>query len=119
MVFWASSSQYSMVRVSLSVKVTSSGAVSVTTGLVGIADSVSKGTVSSVVSGTVSAVVSGIVTVTAVSSVVSGAVSAVVSGTVSVSGTTFCVRLGVAQNTTALPSAFQSNSPTPAGFAAL
>ena len=108
-----------MVRVSLSVKVTSSGAVSVTTGLVGIAGSVSKGTVSSVVSGTVSAVVSEIVTVTAVSSVVSGAVSAVVSGTVSASVAAFCVRPGVTRNTSAVPSASQSNSPTPAGFAAL
>ena len=103
-----------MVRVSLSVKVTSSGAVSVTTGLVGIADSVSKGAVSSVVSGTVSAVVSGTVTVTVVSSVVSGTVSAAVSGRVS--GITFCVRLGVTRNTTAVPLASHSNSPTPAGF---
>ena len=64
-------------------------------------------------------VVSGIAMVTVVSSVVSGTVSAVVSGTVSVSGITFCVRLGVTKNTTALPSAFHSNSPTPDGFAAL
>ena len=91
----------------------------VANGLVGFADSVSRGAVSSVVSGTVSAVVSGTVTVTVVSSVVSGTISVVVSGTVSVSGITFCVRLGVTKNTTALPSAFHSNSPTPDGFAAL
>ena len=48
----------------------------VANGLVGFADSVSRGAVSSVVSGTVSAVVSGTVTATVVSSVVSGAVSA-------------------------------------------
>ena len=106
-----------MVWDSPSAKITSGSAVPVTAGLVGFADSVSRGAVSSVVSGTVSAAVSGTVAVTVVSSVVSGTVSVVVSGRVS--GITFCVRLGVAQNTTALPSAFQSNSPTPAGFAAL
>ena len=88
----------------------------VANGLVGFADSVSRGVVSSVVSGTVSAVVSGTVTATVVSSVVSGTVSAAVSGRVS--GITFCVRLGVGvtRNTTAVPLASHSNSPTPAGF---
>ena len=105
-----------MVWDSPSAKITSGAAVPVTAGLVGFADSVSRGTVSSVVSGTVSAVVSGTVTATVVSSVVSGTVSAVVSGTVSVSGITFCVRLGVTRNTTAVPLASHSNSPTPAGF---
>ena len=103
-----------MVRDSPSAKITSGSAVPVTAGLVGFTDSVSRGRVSSVVSGTVSAVVSGTVTVTVVSSVVSGTVSVVVSGRVS--GITFCVRLGVTRNTTAVPLASHSNSPTPAGF---
>ena len=108
-----------MVWDSPSAKITSGSAVPVANGLVGLADSVSRGAVSSVVSGTVSAAVSGTVTVTVVSSVVSGTVSVVVSGTVSVSGITFCVRLGVTRNTTAVPLASHSNSPTPAGFDAL